>query len=92
MNLEIQDLNACIFLMGVMLQNMCYEAPMQISLCLLFSGSRLVLTHVLTSHAFNSKVRSQYQVWMVNSPFTYTPLGKKRAPSEELFSLWIHKA
>ena len=28
----------------------------------------------------------------MNGPFTYTPLGKKRAPSEELVSQWIHKA
>ena len=41
---------------------------------------------------FNNKVRSQYQAWMVNGPFTYTPLGKKRVPSEELVSQWIHKA
>ena len=41
---------------------------------------------------FNNKVCSQYQVWMVNSPFTYTPLGKKRALSEELVSHSVHKA
>ena len=41
---------------------------------------------------FKNKVRSQYQAWMVNSPFTYTPSGKKRAPSKELVLQWIHKA
>ena len=29
---------------------------------------------------------------MVNGPFTYTPSGKKRAPSKELVLQWIHKA
>ena len=29
---------------------------------------------------------------MVKGPFTYTPSGKKRAPSKELVSQWIHKA
>ena len=29
---------------------------------------------------------------MVNSQFTYTLLGKKRAPSKELVLQWIHKA
>jgi len=38
---------------------------------------------------FKNKVCSQYQAWMVNGPFTYTLLGKKRAPSEELVSQWI---
>ena len=41
---------------------------------------------------FKNKVRSQYQAWMVNGPFTYTPSGKKRAPSKELVLQWIHKA
>ena len=35
----------------------------------------------------------QYEAWMMNGPFTYALLGKKRAPSEELVSSqWIHKA
>ena len=42
--------------------------------------------------ASKNKVCSQYQDWMMNSPFTYTPLGKKRVPSEELVSQRIHKA
>jgi len=29
---------------------------------------------------------------MVNGPFTYTPSGKKRAPSKELVLQWIQKA
>ena len=29
---------------------------------------------------------------MVNGPFTYTPSGKKQAPSKELVLQWIHKA
>ena len=29
---------------------------------------------------------------MVNGPFTYTPSGKKRAPSKELVLQWINKA
>ena len=41
---------------------------------------------------FKNNVYSQYQAWMVNGPLTYNPLGKKRAPSEELDSQWIHKA
>lgn len=41
---------------------------------------------------FKTKVRSQYQTWMVNGPFTYTPSGKKRAPSKELVLQWIQKA
>ena len=41
---------------------------------------------------FKNKVCSQYQACMVNGPFSYTPLGKKRAPSKELVSQWIHKA
>ena len=41
---------------------------------------------------FKNKVRSQYQAWIVNGPFTYTPSGKKRAPSKELVLQWIHKA
>ena len=41
---------------------------------------------------FKNKVRSQYQAWMVNGPFTYTPSGKKQAPSKELVLQWIHKA
>ena len=40
---------------------------------------------------FKNKERSQYQAWMVNGPFTYTPSGKKRAPSKELVLQWIHK-
>ena len=39
---------------------------------------------------FKNKVCSQYKDWMMNSPFTYAPLGKKRVPSEELVSQWIH--
>ena len=41
---------------------------------------------------FKNKLRSQYQAWMVNGLFTYTLLGKKRAPSKELVLQWIHKA
>lgn len=41
---------------------------------------------------FKTKVRSQYQTWMVNGPFTYTPSGKKHAPSKELVLQWIQKA
>ena len=41
---------------------------------------------------FKNKVHSQYQAWMVNGPFTYTPSGKKRVPSKELVLQWIHKA
>ena len=29
---------------------------------------------------------------MVNGPFTYTPSGKKRAPSKELVLQWVNKA
>ena len=39
---------------------------------------------------FKNKVCSQYQDWMMNSQFTYALLGKKRSPSEELVSQWIH--
>ena len=41
---------------------------------------------------FKNKVRSQYQAWMVLTGGTYTPSGKKRAPSKELVLQWIHKA
>ena len=33
-----------------------------------------------------------YETWMVNGPFTYTPPGKKRAPSKELVLTWINHA
>ena len=47
----------------------------------------------IIDNSFRNKVRSQYQAWMMNGPFNYAPLGKKRAPSEELVSAqWIHKA
>ena len=32
------------------------------------------------------------ETWMVNGPFTYTPSGKKRAPSKEMVLRWINKA
>ena len=38
------------------------------------------------------KVRAQYEAWMVNGPFTYTPSGKKRAPSKEMVLRWIDRA
>ena len=41
---------------------------------------------------FKAKVRSQYEAWMVNGPFTYTPSGKKRAPSKEMVLRWIDRA
>ena len=41
---------------------------------------------------FKAKLRMLYETWMVNSPFTYTPSGKKRAPSEELVLTWINRA
>ena len=41
---------------------------------------------------FKTRVRAQYQAWMVNGPFTYTPSGKKRAPSKELVLQWVNKA
>ena len=41
---------------------------------------------------FKTRVRAQYQAWMVNEPFTYTPSGKKRAPSKELVFQWVNKA
>ena len=33
-----------------------------------------------------------HETWMVNGPFTYTPSGKKRAPSKELVLTWINCA
>ena len=39
-----------------------------------------------------AKVRAQYQTWMVNGPFTYTPSGKKRALSKEMVLRWIDRA
>ena len=33
-----------------------------------------------------------HETWMVNGPFTYTPSGKKRAPSKELVLTWIDRA
>ena len=41
---------------------------------------------------FKTRVRAQYQAWMVNGPFTYTSSGKKRAPSKELVLQWVNKA
>ena len=41
---------------------------------------------------FKAKVRAQYEAWMVNGPFTYTPSGKKRAPSKEMVLWWIDRA
>ena len=41
---------------------------------------------------FKTRVRAQYQAWMVNGPFTYTPSGRKRAPSKELVLQWVNKA
>ena len=41
---------------------------------------------------FKAKVRAQYEAWMVNGPFTYTPSGKKRAPSKEMVLRWIDRA
>ena len=41
---------------------------------------------------FKAKVRAQYEAWMVNGPFTYTPSGKKRAPSKEVVLQWIDRA
>ena len=41
---------------------------------------------------FKTRVQAQYQAWMVNGPFTYTPLGKKQAPSKEIVLQWINKA
>ena len=33
-----------------------------------------------------------HETWMVNGPFTYTPSGKKRAPSKEPVLTWIDRA
>ena len=33
-----------------------------------------------------------YETWMVNGLYTYTPSGKKRAPSKELVLTWINRA
>ena len=44
------------------------------------------------SKPFKAKVRAQYEAWMVNGPFTYTPSGKKRAPSKEMVLRWIDRA
>ena len=41
---------------------------------------------------FKAKVRAQYETWMVNGPFTYTPSGKKRALSKEMVLRWIDRA
>ena len=34
----------------------------------------------------------KYEAWMVNGPFTYTPSGKKQAPSNEIVLWWIDQA
>ena len=44
------------------------------------------------SKPFKAKVRAQYKARMVNGPFTYTPSGKKRAPSKEMVLRWIDRA
>ena len=41
---------------------------------------------------FKAKLRMLHEIWMVNGPFTYTPSGKKRAPSKELVLTWIDRA
>ena len=41
---------------------------------------------------FKAKLRMLYDTWMVNGPFTYTPSGKKRAPSKELVLTCIDRA
>ena len=41
---------------------------------------------------FKAKLRILHEIWMVNGPFTYTPSGKKRAPSKELVLTWIDHA
>ena len=41
---------------------------------------------------FKAKLRMLHETWMVNNPFTYTPSGKKRAPSKELMLTWINHA
>ena len=41
---------------------------------------------------FKAKVCAQYEAWMVNHPFTYTPSGKKRAPSKEMVLRRIDQA
>ena len=41
---------------------------------------------------FKAKLRMLHEIWMVNGPFTYTPSGKKRAPSKELVLTWINRA
>ena len=41
---------------------------------------------------FEAKLRMLHEIWMVNDPFTYTPSGKKRAPSKELVLTWIDRA
>ena len=41
---------------------------------------------------FKAKVHAQYEAWMVNGPFTYTPSGKKQAPSKEMVLQWIDRA
>ena len=41
---------------------------------------------------FKTRVRTQYQAWIVTCPFTYTPAGKKQAPSKELVLQWVKKA
>ena len=48
--------------------------------------------HKCINKPFKTKVRAQYQAWMVNGPFTYTPSGKKRPPSKEVILQWIHRA
>ena len=41
---------------------------------------------------FKAKLRMLHEIWMVNGPFTYTPSGKKRAPSKELVLTCIDRA
>ena len=41
---------------------------------------------------FKTRVRTQYQAWIVTGPFTYTPSGKKQAPSKDLVLQWVKKA
>jgi len=72
--------------MGVMLLSTCVNFRLFAFL------SKAVSVDKCINKPFKNKVCSQYQAWMVNGQFTYTPFGKKQVQSEELALQWIHKA
>ena len=69
-------------------------ARQNVDIAVIPGGLALVLQSLdkCINKPFKTAVRAHYQAWMVNDPFTYTPSGKKWAPSKELVLQWNQKA